>query len=101
MNVRTKQMQMSKTSNLARRQKNKHIRYEFLDTEELPIILFKKQELNSLIKGYHTYMILYDEMGPKTRRISYKARLEPENEFDKCAVAVEKYSVVLGQGKTG
>ena len=69
--------------------------------EELPIILFKKQELNSLIKGYDTYMILYNEMEPKTRRISYKAHLEPENEFDKCAVAVEKYYVVLAQGRTG
>ena len=33
-----------------------------------------------------------------------KARLEPENEFDKFAVTVEKYDVVVGhfsKGKTG
>ena len=41
-NVRTKQMQMSKTSNLARRQKNKHIRYEFLDTRRTAYNLIQK-----------------------------------------------------------
>ena len=60
--------------------------------EELPLILLKEYELNSHKKGYHTDMMKF-----------LKARLEPENEFDKFAVAVKKCDVVveqLSKGKT-
>ena len=60
--------------------------------EELPLILLKEYELNSHTKGYYTDMMKF-----------LKARLEPENEFDKFAVAVEKCDVVVGhlsKGKT-
>ena len=60
--------------------------------EKLPLILLKEYELNSHTKGYHTDMMKF-----------LKARLEPENEFDKFAVAVKKCDVVVGhlsKGKT-
>ena len=51
--------------------------------EALSIILVKKYERNSHIKGYHAYMVKWI---PTTGDF-LKARLEPE--FDKFAVAAE------------
>ena len=68
--------------------------------EELPIILMKEYEMNSHVKGYHAYMMKWNP----TLREFLKAWLEPENEFEKFAVAVEKSDVVaehLSKGKTG
>ena len=64
--------------------------------EELPIISLKEYVLNSHIKVYHTYMMKWHP----TIGEFLKPRLEPENEFDKFVVGVEKYDVVAG-GKTG
>ena len=67
---------------------------------ERPIILLKEYELNSSIRGYHAYMM---KCNP-TLGIFLKARLEPENEFEKFAFAVEKCDIVvenLRKGKTG
>ena len=68
--------------------------------EELPIISLKEYVLNSHIKVYHTYMMKWHP----TIGEFLKPRLEPENEFDKFVVGVEKYDVVAGllsKGKTG
>ena len=51
----------------------------------MPLILVKEYELNSHTKGYHTDMMKF-----------LKARLKPENEFDKFAVAIEKCNFVVG-----
>ena len=67
--------------------------------EELPIISLKEYVLNSHIKVYHTYMMKWHP----TIGEFLKPRLEPENEFDKFVVGVEKYDVVAGllsKGKT-
>ena len=64
----------------------------FSKEEELPIILLKEYELNSHIKGYHAYMMKWNP----TLVEFYKSRLEPKNEFDKFAVAVEKCDAVVG-----
>lgn len=68
--------------------------------EELPIILLKEYKLSSHVKGYHAYMTIWE---PKNGEF-LETRLEPENEFDKYAVAVIKNSVVVGhlaKGKSG
>ena len=54
--------------------------------------------LKSHIKGYHAYMKKWNQI------IGEKARLEPENEYDKFVVAVEKCGAMvehLTKGKTG
>ena len=60
--------------------------------EDLPIILLKEYELNFHIKGYHVYIMKWNP----TLREFLKARLEPENEFDKFSIAVRKCDVVVG-----
>ena len=64
----------------------------FLIEEELQTILLKEYELNSHIKGCHDYMMKQRS----TVAEFLKARLKPENEFDKFAVAVEKCNFVVG-----
>lgn len=68
--------------------------------EDLPILLIKEYDVKSHIKGYHAYMNIWE---PTIGEV-LKARLEPENEFDKFAVAVEKSGAVVGhlaKGKSG
>ena len=54
--------------------------------EDLPTVLVKEYDLKTHIKGYHAYMMKWT---PKNGDI-VKARPEPENEFDKYAVTVER-----------
>ena len=54
--------------------------------EDLSIILVKEYDLKIHIKGYHAYMT---KRAPKNGGI-LKAQHEPENEYDKYAVAVER-----------
>ena len=68
--------------------------------EDLPILLIKEYDVKSHIKGYHAYMNIWE---PTIGEV-LKALLEPENEFDKFAVAVEKSGAVVGhlaKGKSG
>ena len=60
--------------------------------EDLPILLIKEYDVKSRIKGNHAYMNIWE----LTIGEVLKARLEPENEFDKFAVAVEKSGAVVG-----
>ena len=60
--------------------------------EDLSILLVKKYDLKTHIKGYHAYMTKWT---PKTREI-LKARPEPENKCDKYTVAVERCGDVVG-----
>ena len=60
--------------------------------EELEIILIKRFDVESHIKGYHAYM---NEWTPETGEI-LKTRLEPENVVDRFAVAVEKEDQIVG-----
>ena len=57
-----------------------------LSIEDLSIVLVKEYDLKTHIKGYHAYMTKWT---PKNGEI-LKARPEPENEYDKYAVAVER-----------
>lgn len=73
---------------------------EFKIEEELPIVLLKEYVLSSHIKGYHAYM---DIWLPKIGEF-LDTRREPENEFDKYAIAVMQNNVVVGhltKGRTG
>ena len=68
--------------------------------DELPIILLKEYVVFSHVKGYHEYMKIWLPFIGEF----LQTRLEPENEFDKYAVAVIKDGVVVGhltKGKTG
>ena len=72
----------------------------FLIEEELPIILLKEYKLSSHIKHYHAYMMKWNQ---KLRELLKAWLVEPENEFGKFAVAVEKCNVLIGhlsKGKT-
>ena len=63
-----------------------------LSTEEdLSILLVKEYDLTTHIKGYHAYMTKWT---PKNGEI-LKTRREPENEYDKYAVTVERYGDVV------
>ena len=59
--------------------------------EDLSILLVKKYDLKTHIKGCHAYMTKWT---PKTREI-LKARPEPENKCDKYTVTVERCGDVL------
>ena len=65
--------------------------------EDLSILLVKEYDLKTHIKGYHAYMTKWT---PKNGEI-LKARPEPENEYDKYAVAVETYIDVIGHISKG
>ena len=64
---------------------------------DLSILLVKEYDLKTHIKGYHAYMIKWT---PKNGEI-LKARPEPENEYDKYAVAVERCGDVVGHLSKG
>ena len=68
-----------------------------LSIEDLPILLVKEYDLKTHIKGYHAYMTKWT---PKNGEI-LKARPEPENEYDKYAVAVERCGDVVGHLSKG
>ena len=63
--------------------------------EDLSILLVKEYDLKThimlIISGYHAYMTKWT---PKNGEI-LKARPEPENEYDKYAVAVERCGDVV------
>ena len=60
--------------------------------EDLSLLLVKEYDLKTHIKSYHAYMTKWT---PKNGKI-LKARPEPENEYDKYAVAVERCGDVVG-----
>ena len=65
--------------------------------EDLSILLVKEYDLKTHIKGYHAYMTKWT---PKNGEI-LKDRSEPENEYDKYAVAVERCGDVVGHLSKG
>ena len=65
--------------------------------EDLSILLVKEYDLNTHIKGYHAYMTKWT---PKNGEI-LKARPEPEKDYDKYAVAVERCGDVVGHLSKG
>ena len=65
--------------------------------EDLSILLVKEYDQKTHIKGYHAYMTKWT---PKNGEI-LKARPEPENEYDKYAVAVERCGDVVGHLSKG
>ena len=67
---------------------------------QMPLVIIKEFETESVIKGYHAYM--NDQTPILGEKLS--TRPEPENEIDKCAVGVTKDARVIGhlkKGKTG
>ena len=54
--------------------------------EDLSILFVKEYDLKIHIKGYHAHMTKWT---PKNREI-LKAQGEPENEYDKYAVVLER-----------
>ena len=67
---------------------------------EMPLVIIKEFETESVIKGYHAYM---NDWTPILGE-NLSTRPEPENEIDKYAVAVTKDARVIGhlkKGKTG
>ena len=60
--------------------------------EELDVILIKRLDVESHIKGYHVYM---NEWTPEIGEI-LKTCLEPKNVVDRFAVAVEKEGQIVG-----
>ena len=65
--------------------------------EDLSILLVKEYDLKTHIKGYHAYMTKWTLKNGKT----LKAQPEPEHEYDKYAVAVERYGDVVGHLSKG
>ena len=65
--------------------------------EDLSILLVKEYDQKTHIKGYLAYMTKWT---PKNGEI-LKARTEPENEYDKYAVAVERCGDVVGHLSKG
>ena len=61
--------------------------------EDLSILLVKEYDLKTYVKSYHAYMTKWT---PKNGEI-LKARPEPENEYDKYAVA-ERLDIFLKKG---
>ena len=60
--------------------------------DELPVILLREYEFESHVKGYHFYNNSWEPaIGER-----FKARCEPENEYEKFAVAVESSGKVVG-----
>ena len=67
---------------------------------EMPLVIIKEFETESVIKGYHAYM---NDWTPILGE-NLSTRSEPENEIDKYAVAITKDTRVIGhlkKGKTG
>ena len=60
--------------------------------EDLSILSVKEYDLKTHIKGYHDYMMKWTAKNGEI----LKARPEPENEYDKYAVAVERCGNVTG-----
>ena len=60
--------------------------------EDLSILLVKEYDLKTHIKGYHAYMTKWT---PNNGEI-LKAQPEPEKEYNKYAVAVERCGDVVG-----
>ena len=65
--------------------------------EDLSILLVKECDLKIHIKGYHAYTTKWT---PKNEEI-LKTRREPENEYDKYPVAVERCGDVVGHLSKG
>ena len=77
-----------------------HLRRYFIEEEDLSIIFVKEYDMKTHIKGYHAYMTKWTKWTPKNGEI-LKARPEPENEYDKYAVAVERCGDVVGHLSKG
>ena len=69
----------------------------FICDVNLSILLVKEYDLKTHIKGYHAYMRKWT---PQNGEI-HKARPEPETEYDKYAVAVERCGDVVGNLSKG
>ena len=69
---------------------------KFSSSYEMPMVIIKEFETESVIKGYHAYIdwtsILVENLSTRT---------EPENETDKYAVSVTKDAQVIGHLKKG
>ena len=65
--------------------------------DDLSILLVKEYDLKTHNKGCHAYMTKWT---PKNGEV-FKARPEPENEYDKYAVAVERCGDVVGHFSKG
>ena len=68
---------------------------KFSSSNEMPLIIIKEFETESVIKGYLAYIndwtpFLWKELS---------TRPEPENEIDKYAVAFNKYAQAIGHLK--
>jgi len=73
---------------------------KFSLSDEIPLIVIKEFETETVIKGYHAYMNYWKPILGE----NLSTRPEPENEIDKYAVAVTKGARVVGhlkKGKTG
>ena len=69
-------------------------------SSEMPLVIIKEFETESVIKGYHAYMNDWTPILGK----NLSTHPEPGNEIDKYAVAVTKDARVIGhlkKGKTG
>ena len=64
---------------------------------EMPLVIVKEFETESVIKGYHAYMNDWTRILGE----NLSSRPEPENEIDKYAVAVSKDAWVIGHLKKG
>ena len=67
-------------------------RIKLSSSYEMPLVIIKKFETESVIKGYHAYM---NDWTPILGE-NLSTRPEPENEIDKYAVAVTKDAQVIG-----
>ena len=65
--------------------------------EDLSILLVKEHDLKTHVRGYHAYMTKWT---PENGEI-LKVRPEPENEYDKYAVAAERCGDVVGHLSKG
>ena len=89
-----------KDRNVRHRKKVELCGIKLSSSYEMPQVIIKEFETESVIKGYHAYM---NDWAPILGE-SLLARPEPENEIDKYAVAVTKDARVIGhlkKGKTG
>ena len=75
-------------------------RIKLSSSYEMPLVIIKKFETESVIKGYHAYMNDWTPIFGE----NLSTRPEPENEIDKYTVAVTRDARVIGhleKGKTG
>ena len=102
-NIRIQCIQTLVTTHIMKHCELKMAQWQFIcdvslsKEEDLSILLVKGYDLKTHIKGYHAYMTKWT---PKNGEI-LKARPEPENEYDKYVVAVERCGNVVGHLSKG